>query len=142
MPQTAFITSDYTNATTGFTSLTNLSFSVETSTNYHLHCNLIWSASAATAAPQYQITGPAAPTAVVIQTAMATTATTTASAAVTAFSSALNPGTAIVTTATNEFSTLDMDLRNGSNAGTVQVQAAAQGTGTLTIRNGSGCQIQ
>jgi hypothetical protein len=49
---------------------------------------------------------------------------------------------AVVTTSTDEFSTLDMDLVNGSTAGTVQVQAAAQGAGTLTIINGSGCQIQ
>jgi hypothetical protein len=141
-PQTAFSTGSYTNATTTFSSITGLAFSVAASTNYHMHCNLIWSTGTATGGPKYQITGPATPTAVVIQMESAVTAATSASAAVAAFSTTLNPVGAVVTTSTDEFSTLDMDLVNGSTAGTVQVQAAAQGAGTLTIINGSGCQIQ
>lgn len=139
---TAFLTADYTNATTTFSNLTGLAFAVLANTSYHLHCNLIWSASAVTAGPKYQVTGPAAPTAVVVQMNSAITATTIASAAATAFSSSLNPVGAVVTSGAAEYSTLDLDLRNGANAGTLQVQAAAQGTGTLTVSNASGCQIQ
>ena len=142
MPQTAFLTSNYTNATGAFTSVTGLTFTPEASTKYHMHCNLIWSASAATAGPEYQITGPTTPTNVVIQMASAVTSSTVATAAVTAFSTALNPVGAIVTTGTPEYSTLDMDLINASSTTAIQVQAMNEGTGTLTIDAGSACQLQ
>jgi hypothetical protein len=142
MPQTAFLTSNYTNASGAFTNVTGLTFTPEVSTNYHMHCNLVWSASAATAGPEYQITGPSTPTHVVIQMASAVTASTMASAAVTAFSTALNPVGAVVTASTTEYSTLDMDLINASSTTAIQVQAQNQGTGTLTIEAGSACQLQ
>lgn len=140
---TAFLTGDYTNATTSFTSLSGLAFPVVANTNYHLQCNIVWSASAATAGPKLQITGPSSPTALAVTMASAITVSTTGSAAATAFSSALDPlNGATVTNGVNEWAQLSMDLRNGANAGTVQLQAAATGVGTVTVRNASGCQIQ
>jgi hypothetical protein len=134
--------SAYTNATTSFTSVPGLALGVAASTNYTMHCAIVWQASAATAGPQFQITGPASPTAVSINMVSAITATTTASAAATAFSSAMNPVGTTVTATTNEMAHIDMGLVNGVNGGTVQVQAAAQGVGTLTIQPGSYCVIQ
>jgi hypothetical protein len=142
MSQTAFLTSNYTNASGAFTNVTGLTFTPEASTSYHMHCNLVWSASAATAGPEYQITGPSTPTHVVIQMVSAVTASTMASAAVTAFSTALNPVGSVVTSSTTEYSTLDMDLINASSTTAIQVQAQNQGTGTLTIEAGSACQLQ
>lgn len=147
MPQTAFLTgSAYTNATTGFTSVTGLSFSVEASTNYYMTCQLTWQASASTGGLKVQITGPASPTAVAINytqtaTTSATVAATFTSESATAFSTSLSD-TLSVTTATNMPSVLTMGLVNGANAGTVQVQAAADGAGTVTIQPGSSCQLQ
>jgi hypothetical protein len=145
IPQKAILTvADYTNAggAASFTSIPYLSFPVAANTNYTMHCSIVWSASAATTGPEFQITGPSSPTSVAINMVSAITATTTASAAATAFSSALNPVGATVTTATNEMAHIDMGLVNGANAGTVQLQASGQGTGTLTIRQGSSCTLQ
>jgi hypothetical protein len=149
IPQKAFVdTADYTNATTTFSNVigvgsnNGLSFPVTANTRYTMHCSIVWSASAATAGPQFQITGPASPTSVAINMASAITATTTASAAATAFSSAMNPVGATVTSGANEWAQVDMELLNGANNGTVQLQAAAQGVGTTTIRQGSSCTLQ
>lgn len=143
MPQTAFLASDYTNATTTMSNVTGLTFTPEASTSYHMHCNLIWSTGTATGGPKYTITGPAASTHLVYQMVSAITAITTASAATdTSFGTALNPVGTVVTTGSDEFSTLDMDLINGANTTAIQVQAAAQGAGTLTIKAGSACQLQ
>lgn len=141
---------DYTNATTTFSNVVGvgagasagLAFPVEARGRYTLHCSIVWSASAATAGPQFQITGPASPTSISISMLSAITATTTASAAATAFASALNPVGATVTNGVNERAEIDMGLVNGVNAGTIQLQAAAQGVGTLTIRQGSSCTLQ
>lgn len=147
MPQTALLTgSAYTNATTSFSSVTGLSFSVEASTNYVMSCQLTYQGSATTAGLKVQITGPASPTAVAINftqtaTTSGTVAATFTSESATAFSSALSDTLAITAT-TNMPATLTLGLVNGTNAGTIQVQAAAAGTGTVTIQPGSFCQLQ
>lgn len=141
-PGTVFLTgSAYTNATTGFTSVTGLAFPVAASTNYTAHCNIVWQGSAGTTGPKYQFTGPGSPTAVGLGMHSTVTATTFITAAAVAFSSPVaNSGT--VTTATNFEDQLDLMVLNGTNAGTVQLQAAANGAGTLTIQPGSSCQVQ
>jgi hypothetical protein len=141
-------TAAYTNATTTFSNVigagaTNgLSFTIDKNIRYTMHCSIVWQSSVLTAGPQFQITGPAAPTSVAITMISAITAATTASAAATAFSSPLNPVGAAVTATTNEVAYIDMELINGANSGVIQLQAAAQGVGTLTIQQGSGCTLQ
>jgi hypothetical protein len=140
MPQTAFLTSNYTNATTTFSNVTNLSFSVEANTNYKMHCDLDYQTSATTADVKIQITGPASPTAVTYDLVTEVTGSTLSAAVATAFSTSLSEaGTPTITT--NFPLTVTMTLINGANAGTVQLQAAATGTGTITIIPGS-CQLQ
>lgn len=141
-PQVVFLTgSAYTNATTTFSNVTGLAFSVLATTNYHATCHIYWQGSAATSGPKYQFTGPGSPTAVVSGMISRITATTDTSAVVTAFSTPLaNGGT--ITTATNFVDLVDIGLVNGANAGTVQLQAASNGAGTLTIQPGSYCSVQ
>jgi len=136
MPQTAFLTSNYTNATTTFSNVTNLSFPVEASTNYKVTCDLDYQTSATTADVKIQWTGPASPTAVTYDLATEVTASTLSASVATAFSTALSEaGTPTITT--NFPLRTTMTLINGANAGTIQLQAAATGTGTITIIPGS-----
>lgn len=147
MQQSVEITgSDYTNATTTFSNVTGLSFALEASTNYSGECYLVYSASAVTAGPKVQFTGPASPTAVLyssqIQLTNSVTAPTYAdSAAASAFSTSQTASTAV--TATTLLAVrINFSILNGTNAGTLQLQAASQGTGTLTLKQGSYCQMQ
>jgi hypothetical protein len=67
------------------------------------------------------------------------TASTYLVSAVTAFGSPMaNTGT--ITATTNFPDVITIGVVNGANAGTVQLQAAANGSGTLTIQPGSHCQ--
>jgi hypothetical protein len=147
MPQTAITSGTaYTNATTTFSNVVGgsgqtLQFSVEASTNYIVHCKLVWQGSANTTGPKFQWTGPASPTAVAATAFSNVTATTFNEVSAVAFSSSMaNAGT--ITTATNFVADVTLGLVNGSNAGTVTLQAAANGAGTLTIQPGSYCQLQ
>jgi hypothetical protein len=103
---------------------------------------IFWQASANTAGPQFQLTGPSSPTNVVLNLRSAVTTTTFINpAAAAAFSTAVaNSGT--VTTATTLSAYLNFEVTNGLTAGTINVQAAANGTGTLSIIPGSYCLIQ
>lgn len=145
--QTVVLTgSAYTNATTSFSnvaSTTNLNFALDASTAYAGECYLVYSASAVTAGPKIQFTGPASPTALVYSSQFQLTATPTYadSVAATAFSTSLTPGTA-VTNAVNLAVRIHFGISNGVNAGTLQLQAASQGTGTVTIQPGSYCRMQ
>lgn len=134
-------TGSYTNATTTASNVTGLSFSVEASTNYAMTCHLYFSASATTAGINAEITGPSSPTTVSYVLHQPLTSTTYTDSPSSAFSTKI--GVTTSTTASTVFdATLTMGLQNGSNAGTVQVQLAAAGTGTLTLENGSFCQMQ
>lgn len=141
-PVTYYLTgSAYTNATTGFTSVTGLAFPVSASRNYAATCRIVWQGSASTTGPKYQFTGPASPTAVLVGMNSIVTATTVITATSTGFSTPVaNSGS--VTTATNFTDTLTVSVVNGTTAGTVQLQAAANGTGTLTVQPGSYCIVQ
>lgn len=141
MQQTGFSTGSYTNSTTTFSSVTGLSFSVDASTNYGMECHLYFSASASTAGLKAQVTGPASPTSVILNLHQPLTSTTYTDTPAAAFSSSMGV-TTTTTTSTNFEGILTMGLVNGTNAGTVQVQLAAEGTGTLTLQNGSYCKLQ
>lgn len=136
-----FLTSAYTNATTTFSSVTNMSWPLEANKNYKLSCDITWQGTAATTGPKFQLTGPAAPTAVILNLDSAVTATTSIYASAVAFSSAVaNSG--VITTATNLPAQVTAEIVNGANAGTLTLQAAANGVGTLTIQPGSACTLQ
>lgn len=144
LQQSVLTTTSYTNATTTFSTVTGtntLSFAVEASTSYTGECYILWQGSASTTGPKFQFTGPASPTAFIASVTSNVTATTISTASATAFSSAMaNAGT--VTATTNFPAYITFSLVNGANAGTVTLQAAANGTGTLTIQPGSYCQLQ
>jgi hypothetical protein len=148
LPQTAIVSGTaYTNATTSFSSVVGgagqtLAFAVAASTNYIVNCQILWSASVATAGPKFQFTGPASPTAVQYSVTQAVTATTDGTAGATSFSTSLNASGATVVATTNEPAELSLGLVNGTTAGTVTLQAASQGTGTVTIQPGSYCVAQ
>lgn len=136
----------YTNATTTFSNVVGgsgptMQFNVGKNANYSFTCNIVWSASVATAGPKFQFTGPSSPTAVQYYVFQAVTATTEGTAAATAFSTSLNASGTTVVATTNEPAIVDLGLLNGANGGTVTLQAAAQGAGTLTIQPGSYCRI-
>lgn len=128
----------YSNATTGFTSIPELGFTLAANRNYTAIFHLTWSASNTAAAPKYQVTGPGSPTAVLLSLLTPVTVTTLGlPAAATAFSSAVaNPAT--VTTSTNFTDHVMLRIQNGANAGTAQLQAAATAANALTFQPGSG----
>jgi hypothetical protein len=136
---TAYLTSNYTNATSTLTNVTGLSFAVAANKNYSVSCNLDFSSGTTTEAIAFAWTGPASPTAVtydVIQIATQSSAGISGAVA-TAFGTTLSqppPASAGV----NFPLRLSLTLLNGANAGTIQLQASApQGTATVTIIPGS-----
>jgi hypothetical protein len=68
--------------------------------------------------------------------------TALADAAATAFSTALTTLGTLADTGVNHTGIITLGLVNGVNAGTVQLQAAANGSGTVTIAVGSYCTMQ
>jgi len=134
---TAYITSNYTNATTTLTNVTGLSFAVSANTNYQVKCQIDFQVSATTAVPQIAWTGPAAPTAVTYDVVGGTNVTPQPNTrGATAFATALNTQGVSSNALIYDMQT-NLTLINGANAGTVQLQAAAQGAGTVTILPGS-----
>ena len=138
----------YTNATTAFSNVVGgsgptLAFPANASTVYGGRCYLVYSASVSTAGPKIQFTGPGSPTAVLYSTQFQLTATPTYadSAAASAFSTSQSAGTAVTAT-TLLAARIAFSVLNGTTAGTITLQAAAQGTGTLTLEPGSYCAIQ
>ena len=138
--------SAYTNATTTFSNVAGgsgptLAFPVNASVSYTATCYIMWQGSATTTGPKFQWTGPASPTAVAASMHSPVTTTTYIDATATAFSSSM-ADTGTITTATNFMAVVTIGLNNGTTAGTVTLQAAANGTGTLTIQPGSYCIAQ
>jgi|SRR5579864_501472 len=136
--QKTVLASDYTNATTTFSNV-GFSLTVAANTSYTLSCTLIYQGSTTTAGPKFQFTGPASPTNVLVGVNGGTGATAMANGAATALSSAVTSLGTLGDTATNHVGTVTLGLVNGANAGTVQLQAAANGSGTVTIKAGSAC---
>lgn len=141
IPQVYRLTAQYTNSTTGFTTVgtPNIAFSVKASTNYTATCHLYYQA-AATGGLNIQFTGPAAPTSVIYGLDDPSTATTFNSSVATAFSTSL--GQVIGTAATNFDAIVSFSLINGANAGTVTLQAKSSAAVQLQIQSGSYCVIQ
>ena len=144
-PQTVYATAGYTNATSGFTNVTGLSFAVAANTSYHATCYMTWNpGGATTVGPKYIWTGPASPTAVTAAGILAKTVTTASylSVAVASFATTLDDAVA-VTASITQTDTLSIGVINGANAGTVQLQAALHSaSGTYTLSNGSYCSVQ
>jgi hypothetical protein len=139
--QAVQITGNYTNATTTFSTVTGMSWSIAASKNYSLACNFVGQGSVTTAGPKFQLTGPAAPTLVKLMVDGGTNATAYANGVATGFSSA-NATLGTLGAGTTDFIWhVNADVVNGVNAGTLVLQAAANGVGTVTISGGS-CQIQ
>lgn len=140
----AMTTTAYTNNSTGFTNVIGttggggLTLPLSAFQNFTATCRITWQGSASTAGPKYQVTGPSSPTAVAIGLNSPITAATAENASAVAFSSAVaNAGA--VTATTNFTDTLSVAVVNGANAGAIYIQAAANGSGTLTIQPGSYC---
>lgn len=141
LPQVGYSASSYTNATTTFSSVTGLSFTVAASAPYAMECHLYFQSSAGTAGIKAQITGPASPTAVNMGLHQPLTVSTYNDQVATAFSTSMGVTTTTSTGISLE-AVLTMGLQNGVNAGTIQVQLASEGTGTLTLNNESYCKLQ
>jgi hypothetical protein len=138
----ALMSGDYTNATTTATAVNTLNFAVAASTNYIGACNLTHQVSATTSGLRLSLTGPASPTAIVMQIQTSTSATTVRNDAITAYST-LSTGAATTLITTKLPVQIFFRLANGLNAGTLQLNAASFGTGTLTIaQNASYCWIR
>lgn len=140
-PYASGVQTAYTNATTTFSNVPDLGWSVAASGQLHAVCRITWQGSATTTGPKYQVTGPASPTAVAVGVFSNVTSSTYTSGSAVAFSSAVaNAGT--ITATTNFTDTVDVQVQNGTTAGTVQLQEAANGAGTLTVQPGSSCIVQ
>lgn len=137
--QRVILTSQYTNSTTGFTTVGGFSFPVAASRNYTLECHLYYQA-AATGGLNIQFTGPAAATAITYGLNDPSAATTFNSAVATAFSTSL--GQVVGTAATNFDATVSLGLVNGANAGTIVLQAKSSAAVQLQIQAGSFCRFQ
>jgi hypothetical protein len=147
LPQTAVLHSSFTDANTTFTTVSDgtrsWSWPVAASQDYVLDCAFTYEGATATSnSPNFQITGPSAPTAL-IYTVSGYNGTNWVSANAASFSTPLNPfSTLAFDTAVYE-GHIYMGLANGANAGTVTVQAKnTTGTDVLTIFLGSECRFQ
>jgi hypothetical protein len=137
---TGILTAGSIKNSTTFSNVAGMSWSILASTNYVLNCQMSWSASVNTAGPQFQLTGPAAPTAVLLNMNSAVTATTVIFASANAFSTPV-ANTGVVTTATPLPASITAGIVNGANAGTLVLQAAANGAGSMTLLAGDSCTL-
>lgn len=142
LPIVAALTAQYTNSTTGFTTVgtPNLAFPVAANRNYSIECHLYYQA-AATGGLNIQFTGPASPTSVIYGLNDPISATTFGGDGVaTAFGTSL--GSVVTTAATNFDAIVSLMLVNGANAGTVTLQAKSSAAVQLQIQAGSFCRVQ
>lgn len=142
VPQIYRLTAQYTNSTTGFTTVgtPNIAFPVNASQSYTAECHLYYQA-AATGGLNIQFTGPASPMAVIYGLTEPVSATAFAGDSVaTAFSTSL--GNAVTTASTNFDAEVSFSLINGANAGTVTLQAKSSAAVQLQIQAGSYCRVQ
>jgi len=142
LPIAQAVTTTYTNATTTFSTVGPWTWTVAASRTYTFQCTVYFQGSATTAGPKFQATGPASPGAFALGVEGYTNTTALANAVVTSLSSANTALGTLGATATNLVAHVSGALINGSNAGTFVIQAAANGTGTLTIQDGSFCVLQ
>lgn len=144
-PQKAMLTTAYTNSTTSNTNITGLSFAVDASASYTIHCHGLYKA-AATGGLVLTVTGPASPTLVTYDLLQVITLTASAPTfredvgTGSAYPSAV--GNAIVTTITDQGFDFTMGFTNGVTAGTWQLQAKSSAAVALTVEAGSFCTAQ
>jgi hypothetical protein len=134
----------YSNGTTSATAIPELKFSVAPSRNYSGICYLSWSTSNTAAAPAYDLTGPASPTAVTLQLFTPTTVSAIAAPAGSVAASfgnfVTNPAT--VTISTQFLDILTFSVQNGTTAGNIQVlMKSTSAAGTVTYSPGSACVV-
>jgi hypothetical protein len=144
VPLVNYVTgSAYTNNNSAnFTNISAFFFNVAANTNYHLSCKIFFQGTATTAGPQFKITGPSSPTAMLMAVGPFDPIGKTTTNVTSGFGTANTTLGTIGAGSVNYEATLDMTLINGVNSGGVQVQAAPTGAGTLTIQIGSWCRIQ
>jgi hypothetical protein len=135
------VSSTYTNATTGPTNVTGLSIALLSGQTYQITCNLVYQGSAATAGIAINATGPTA-SLVVINAIISTTtsggATFSTGTHTTGTYPGITPVGTVVSTGADLTAVVEYSIVTTA-AGTFQLQAAAAGTGTLTIQAGSSC---
>lgn len=150
LPQTSVLHSNFTNSNTTFTTISDgtrsWSWPVAANQDYKLDCTFLYQgATALTNSPNFEITGPASPTAVgyTVEGAGNTSTPNFVSANAQAFSTSLDPFGTLASDTSVYTGHIYMNLANGSNAGTVTVLAKnTTGTDVLTIYGGSGCTFQ
>jgi hypothetical protein len=138
----------YTNATTSYTTISDgtrsTSWSLEANQDYTLTCEVPFSGSAITAGPKFQLTFPSGVNAANLDVDGGTNATAYANAVANGTSSPLAVtvlGT-LGTASTKLVTHVTAGVSVGNAGGTLTLQAAASGTGTLTILAGSFCRLQ
>jgi hypothetical protein len=151
-PPTVTLSGSYTNATTGFTPVTETAsslhpwqFQVGIQQTLHVRCEIAYSVSATTDGIILEVTGPGTPTNITQLFNWWTSATASNSLALNGTAYAVQiPTTGVANaTATTIFTGQYIaSITNGSTAGTVAVNAKGVGTGTLTIFAGSYCTAE
>jgi hypothetical protein len=124
----------------GSTQLTGASFGVEASKKYTLDCTIPYTASAATAAFNIALAGPAGSTLLQWTLEGYTAAAAISQVTATTYSQialAVDAGFAV----TNQ-TRVHMALTNGTTAGNVTVSAAASGAGTVSVIAGWTCTLK
>lgn len=124
------LSSDYTNASTTFSNV--CSFPILSSNKYALTCNQVYNASLLTAGPKYRINSTNSPTTVRLMTPTG--------GPVSGLLTSL--GITGISLGTDTVVQLGAGVVNSASDATLTLQAAAQGTGTVTIRSGSVCTLE
>lgn len=120
-----------------------ISFPIDASTTYGLECELYYTVGSG-GGLTVALNGPASPTKIVLNAAIATAATTMNFNAVsTGTSWQTQVGTATSTVTTTQYAHVTGTVQNGVNAGTLALQYAdVNTTGTTTLKAGSACVLQ
>lgn len=138
--QSTVLTSPYTNATTGYTSVLALP-SVAASATVRGSCDLDWSSNTASSSDTFAVELSQTPTNLLVSAiptngsfiaSAATTITTTTQTAIGAYA-------ASATANTNYHLHLSFALQNSSSANTLTVYAKAASSSTMTVITGSAC---
>lgn len=140
--QKDFVTAVYSNATTTFSNVPGMSFTVAANQLYAMTCQLTFLSSAATAGPKFRFTAPAGAQ-VSLNMISAVDPTTGAFDSDTSSggtTTVINPG--VVATGIAQPVTVTAAVQMSSTGGVVGLMAAANGAGQLDIANPSFCQFQ
>lgn len=133
------ITSDYTNATN--TPSAFASWSILASKNYSFTCKLYWQESSVLGALALSVLTPTSPTNVEAMAGIySSNAGTLTSGEITASGGSFT-GAVPAVSGTSYQATIAGTVENGTTAGTLAIQAATNGTGTVTLKRGSFCQL-